>query len=123
MLAAVPIEQSGSLLRRRGSRKAGAAEDRLSSASMPRPTALVRIAPLARLRARLLMGSLLPALLLMGSLASAPAQAADSPASTDPPAAADDGSTNWGPIIGACFGVLFGGALALWQIRSMKNRR
>jgi hypothetical protein len=56
-------------------------------------------------------------------LAAAPAQAADPAASTDPPAAADDGSTNWGPILGACVGVLFGGALALWQIRSMKNRR
>ncbi|MCH9685292.1 MAG: hypothetical protein K0V04_27905 [Deltaproteobacteria bacterium] len=31
-------------------------------------------------------------------------------------------SGGWGPIVGACFGVLFGGSIALWQIRGMKKR-
>ncbi len=41
----------------------------------------------------------------------------------DPAAESSDGeSPGWGPIIGACLGVLFGGALAVWQIKGMKNR-
>jgi hypothetical protein len=35
----------------------------------------------------------------------------------------EDGDSGWGPIVGACLGVLFGGMLAIWQIRGMKNRR
>lgn len=31
-------------------------------------------------------------------------------------------SSGWGPIVGACLGILFGGGLALWQIRGMKGR-
>lgn len=33
-----------------------------------------------------------------------------------------DEGISWGPLIGACLGVAFGGALALWQIRGMKSR-
>jgi hypothetical protein len=94
---------------------------------MPRSTALACITSLALRRVQRRVAGLLPAvlpvLLWMGSLvASAPAHATDPAAATDPPATADEGSTRWGPIVGACFGVLFGGVLALWQIRSMKNR-
>jgi len=38
-------------------------------------------------------------------------------------ASADEAdSTSWGPIVGGCLGVLFGGAIAMWQIRGMRNR-
>lgn len=81
-------------------------------------TAPLRIVPLA--------GGLL---LVLGSLVARPVEAAEpeqASASAAPEdtndAAADAGATSWGPIVGACLGVLFGGALALWQIRGMKNR-
>lgn len=47
---------------------------------------------------------------------------AEAIATADEPVAAEGSGPGWGPILGACFGVLFGGALALWQIRGMKNR-
>ncbi|MEX1363330.1 MAG: hypothetical protein AB1Z98_09405 [Nannocystaceae bacterium] len=31
-------------------------------------------------------------------------------------------SSGWGRIVGACLGILFGGGLALWQIRGMRDR-
>lgn len=39
----------------------------------------------------------------------------------DAPAAESEGSS-WGPIVGGCLGVLFGGAIAVWQIRGMAKR-
>jgi len=70
------------------------------------------------------LGLLVGVLLLLGAMGSlvAPAHAAD-PAPEPPPAAAEPGSTNWGPIAGACLGVLFGSVLAAWQIRGMKRDR
>ncbi len=71
-------------------------------------TAVTRIAPLAGLL-----------LLAIGSIAARPVHAAE----PEPTAATQEqGSVAWGPIVGACFGVMFGGAIALWQIRGMKNR-
>lgn len=48
---------------------------------------------------------------------------ASAPGETETGAGSDAGSTNWGPIVGACVGVLFGGVLAVWQIRGMKRDR
>lgn len=71
----------------------------------------------------------LPGVLLFGTLLAfsgiASASSAE-PAAESAEASPSDGAEsegNWGPIIGACFGVLFGGVLAVWQIRGMKNRR
>jgi hypothetical protein len=99
--------------------------DRLSSRVMPRVIPAVRVDPVVLRHAepRLVRIGYTAGVLLLaiGSLAT-PARAADPSAST-PPAATDAGGTRWGPILGACVGVLFGGALALWQIRAMKSRR
>lgn len=65
--------------------------------------------------------------LLLGTAGIASATTAVEPAaqesSADEAAAEPESSRGWGPIVGACLGVLFGGALAVWQIRGMKNRR
>lgn len=53
-------------------------------------------------------------------IASATAHATEQLADEEP---AEPSGPGWGKILGACCGVLFGGALALWQIRGMKNRR
>lgn len=62
----------------------------------------------------------LASLLSFGAPATAAAMTDDTMDIVDPEAA--DEGLSWGPIIGACLGVMFGGALALWQIRGMKNR-
>lgn len=66
----------------------------------------------------------IPGLLLAGLLLGVAgiATAATAPESEAPAAAAEESSPGWGPIAGACLGVLFGGALAVWQIRGMKAR-
>jgi hypothetical protein len=66
---------------------------------------------------------MLGALLLAAGSLLAPAMAGAADPASDPDATAGSGSTDWGPIVGACFGVLFGGALAVWQIRGMKRGR
>lgn len=69
------------------------------------------------------MGSLLaPSLALAADPAPAPAEAV-TPTEAETGNGSDAGSTNWGPIVGACVGVLFGGVLAVWQIRGMKRDR
>ncbi|MCX4244817.1 hypothetical protein [Paraliomyxa miuraensis] len=77
---------------------------------MPRANPLARAA---------LMGLLLIA--TAGSLEIASVTAHASQDVVDDPPSSEGPS--WGAILGACFGVLFGGALALWQIRGMKQRR
>lgn len=65
------------------------------------------------------------ALLSFGVVVAGPseARASTTAESSRLEASADEGgSTNWGPIIGGCLGVLFGGAIAMWQIRGMRNR-
>lgn len=64
-------------------------------------------------------------LLMVGVLAWAdatPAHASTEDVLVNDEAAAESGSSGWGPIVGGCLGVLFGGGLAVWQIRSMANR-
>ncbi|MCA9709816.1 MAG: hypothetical protein KDK70_28510 [Myxococcales bacterium] len=64
---------------------------------------------------------LLLGLLLAPGIASASAaNRAIDPESTETSEGATEGG--WGPIVGACLGVLFGGTLAVWQIRNLKNR-
>jgi hypothetical protein len=46
-----------------------------------------------------------------------PVAGSSEPASVD----AGSGSSDWGPIVGASLGVLFGALLAAWQIRGMKR--
>lgn len=41
--------------------------------------------------------------------------------STETPADPPQEENSWLPILGSCLGVAFGGALAVWQIRGMKN--
>lgn len=55
--------------------------------------------------------------------ANAPAEPTESTGSTatGSTGGADGTSTNWAPIVWACVGVLFGGGLAVWQIRGMKR--
>jgi hypothetical protein len=69
---------------------------------------------------------LVTALWAVPSLASAdpPANApAQSTADAGSSPAADTSSTHWAPIVWACVGVLFGGVLAVWQIRGLKRSR
>lgn len=85
---------------------------------MRRVALLVRAAPVALLLVLASAGA---------GLGSASAQAADGidpepSAEASPDPAPDDAGPSRGAILMACFGVLFGGALALWQIRGMKNR-
>lgn len=72
-------------------------------------------------RSALVLGCLLAA---TGSLLAPAAEAADpAPAAAAAEPGSDAGSTRWGPIVGACVGVIFGGALAVWQIRGMRRDR
>ena len=100
---------------------------------MPRPAGSLRLAssiyglsraglPCSGRRSGLLLGLLLAA---VGSLlAPSATNAADpAPAADVAESGSDGGSTRWGPIVGACVGVIFGGALAVWQIRGMKRDR
>ena len=85
----------------------------LSSAPML-PRAFVRAIP-----GVLLSGTLLAFCgIASASIAEPAAESAEAPQSDS-----GDSGTNWGPILGACFGVMFGGVLAVWQIRGMKERR
>ncbi|MEM9453936.1 MAG: hypothetical protein AAGF11_07140 [Myxococcota bacterium] len=61
--------------------------------------------------------------LLLGSAGIASAATTVDPAPSQDTAASSESSGGWGPIVGACLGVLFGGAIAIWQIRGMKDRR
>lgn len=93
---------------------------------MPRPAGPLRLASSSHQRrglgSALVLGLLLTA---AGSLLlSLPADAADpAPAAAADESTSDAGSTRWGPIVGACVGVIFGGALAVWQIRGMRRDR
>ncbi len=79
------------------------------------------------LRFAVLRGAPIALALTAGSVGalslSTPASAAEAD-DPDPAQTAEDDqdSINWGPILGACMGVAFGGMLALWQIKGMKNR-
>lgn len=63
--------------------------------------------------------------LLLGSASLASAATVDPAPSNDAaaPSESSESSGGWGPIVGACLGVLFGGAIAIWQIRGMKGHR
>lgn len=63
---------------------------------------------------------LAPSLALAADPAPTPAPAETG---SEAEASSDAGSTRWGPILGACMGVLFGGVLAVWQLRGMKRDR
>jgi len=66
-------------------------------------------------------GAILASLLLFAGNASAHGATIDPDPAVETTSDADDGP-GWGPILGACMGVLFGGMLAVWQIRSMRSR-
>lgn len=65
---------------------------------------------------------LVAALWAVPSLAQAAGPAPTTDAPVDAPAEPTNaGSTDWAPIVWACVGVLFGGVLAVWQIRGLKR--
>ena len=65
----------------------------------------------------------LAAIVLGGvGLSPSPSAAADTGAKQADETASTDEGTDWGPIIGSCLGVMFGGVIAVWQIRGMKKR-
>jgi hypothetical protein len=82
---------------------------------MPRAARAHRLA-----RISLILGLLLGAGVTEPSLAEA--RPLLTSAGIDEAAAESDGSGGYGPIVMGCLGVLFGGALALWQIRGMQRK-
>jgi len=82
---------------------------------------------LPRAFVRAIPGVLLFATLLAFSAIASASTAEPAAEPTEPSDASQsdsgDSGGGWGPIIGACFGVMFGGVLAVWQIRGMKERR